>query len=84
MSQRGKDYQSGGFYLVDDSGRQLDMEDYLDIGDMIMFYPTLLHGVRTIDPDLPKDWSSPQGRWLLAFNSPQSNYKIQRETSSAA
>ena len=60
------------------------MEDYLDIGDMVMFYPTLKHGVMTIDPDLSSDWSSPQGRWLLAFNSPQSNYKTQRETSIAA
>jgi len=49
LSKRGVDYSEGGFYLVDEKNGKLDMEQYIDKGDVGFFMASLRHGLATID-----------------------------------
>lgn len=73
MSKRGKDYQAGGVYFIDRQNQKVNCEDYLDIGDMQIYFPTILHGVDTVDEGTPLDWNSPAGRWWFGPFSNSSN-----------
>lgn len=78
MSKRGQDYQAGGVYFIDRQNQKIDCEDQLDIGDMQIYFPTILHGVETIDAGTPLDWSSPAGRWWFGPFSNSSNHVEKR------
>ena len=62
MSRRGKDYQSGGIYLVDENNAHVDLEPELEPGDVYAGYGTLLHGIDVVDKGRAVNWNSPQGR----------------------
>ena len=64
LSKRGKDYLSGGFYCKDKNDKIVDPEPYVNIGDIILFNPTLSHGVATIAKDNRYNWKSSNGRWM--------------------
>jgi len=65
MSKRGEDYQTGGAYVVNQKNEIVDLEPNIDVGDMSFLYPTVAHGVRTVDAGQTPDWSKPFGRWWL-------------------
>ena len=78
MSKRGRDYQTGGVYFMNKEQQKVDCEDRLDIGDMQIYFPTILHGVETIDEGAPLDWNSSQGRWWFGPFSNSSNHVEKR------
>ncbi|MFM2130092.1 MAG: hypothetical protein RL477_1638 [Pseudomonadota bacterium] len=80
MSTRGVDYESGGFYCIDEAGKPIDLEPEIEAGDMFIFYPTLEHGVLPVDLGKPTDWKSPSGRWFLGVSSVDSDHVSQRVT----
>ena len=59
---------------------KVDFEDYLDVGDMVCCYPTVVHGVDAVDPQEPLDWNSSKGRWFLGLYSNDSNHVKKRST----
>lgn len=67
MSKRGEDFFDGGSYALDKNKERVDIEDDLDIGDIYIFYPTVLHGVETIDKENKVDWGSHKGRWFMGL-----------------
>lgn len=67
MSERGIDYKTGGFYFRDLSGEKLEIEDSLKVGDSVMFYGSISHGVNPIDIDQRLDWSFETGRWFIGM-----------------
>ncbi len=67
LSKRGESYHKGGFYLIDDK-RKLDMEDYIDEGDIGFFYASLKHGMETIDPQKEVVKFKKNGRWWFGYN----------------
>ena len=52
----------------------------LDIGDIYLVYPTVLHGVETIDKGSKVDWNSIKGRWFMGFYSNASDENARRHT----
>jgi hypothetical protein len=80
MSKRGLDYLQGGFYCMDQNVEKVDLENYLDVGDMVCAYPTVVHGVDAVDPDKELDWNSIEGRWFLGLYSNDSNHVEKRNT----
>jgi hypothetical protein len=80
MSRRGGDYHEGGFYTIDAVGNKVDFEDHLDVGDMLVGYPTVTHGVVSVDPQLPLEWEKFNGRWFLGLYSNDSNMVKNRST----
>ncbi|MEK8022825.1 MAG: hypothetical protein AAB229_03355 [Candidatus Hydrogenedentota bacterium] len=68
MTQRGEDFQSGGLYFIDREGREITSEGITKIGDAVINYPTVAHGVHRIDENAPRpDWNSINGRWFFGL-----------------
>lgn len=63
MSEKGKDFQTGGAYIVKDNER-LYYEDECRIGDIVMYDGRNQHGVEEIDTLEPLDLNSPEGRYV--------------------
>jgi len=80
MSKKGKDYNTGGAYILNSRKEKVDVEGEMDIGDIYLTYPTVFHGVETIDKGREADWSSPQGRWFLGLYSNVSDENARRHT----
>lgn len=80
MSKRGEDYMTGGAYFIDVNGAEVDVEDRLDPGDWIIYAPTVLHGVKTVDEHIVPDWTASRGRWWFGPFSNASNEVKNRHT----
>lgn len=67
MSELGRDFKEGGIFVRTASGEAVFLEKYTSPGDVVLFSPSLAHGVATIDPDKDADWLSFNGRWMAIF-----------------
>lgn len=73
MSKKGVDFEEGGFYVVNANDEEIDCELQVEIGDLVIGYATVQHGVATVDPHKKCDWTSADGRWWLGLYSISSN-----------
>ena len=64
MSKRGEDFDTGGFYFNRKDESAIDPEPYVEVGDVIIFNPSLNHGVSKIDAKYAYNWNSCKGRWM--------------------
>ena len=80
MSKRGQHFDTGGAYVLNNKNEKIDLEDQFDIGDIYIVYPTVLHGVETIDKDHAVDWNSIRGRWFMGLYSNASDIYKNRHT----
>lgn len=80
LSQRGVDYRAGGIYFLRPDESKEDMEPHVDPGDFMLVFPTVFHGVDTVDPGTPLDWDSSGGRWFIGPASIDSDYVERRQT----
>jgi hypothetical protein len=65
-SEFGKDYSTGGvFGRPIPEGEKSYLDPYMKPGDMLVMSPGIRHGVDPIDPDLPYEWRSNDGRWMM-------------------
>jgi hypothetical protein len=62
LTQRGKDFESGGAFYVDDLGKRHFIEEATISGDIVVYDETIIHGVGDIDSNLPLDLNSCRGR----------------------
>ena len=68
LTERGKHFDSGGFYCLNKKQERVDIEPMVRIGDAICWVPTVFHGVEKPTSSSEIDWSKSEGRWqLLAF-----------------
>ena len=80
MSERGVDYEGGGFYLVGENDKVVDAEAHIKCGDIAVGYATVYHGVAPCNRHLEPDWESDAGRWFLSMYSNASDEKPDRHT----
>ena len=80
MSKRGLDFDSGGVYAVGEGDEYIDLEDKLEIGDIYILYPTVEHGIKTINKGAEIDWESDGGRWFMGLYSNASDEMKNRHT----
>lgn len=80
MSKIGKDFEKGGFYFRDKNNKKLNIEDKLEIGDSVMFYGSIVHGVDTVDEHKKLNWKSYDGRWFVGMFVNDSNHVKNRIT----
>jgi hypothetical protein len=66
LSERGKDFEEGGNYVLQD-GKHRFLEPELQFGDVILLKSDIYHGVHAIDPHLPLVETSEDGRWIMFF-----------------
>jgi hypothetical protein len=86
LSKRDKDsdYQEGGFYSLGNSNDEIDLEPYIDAGDIGFGYATIKHGVKKINGNSTDyDWESKKGRWFIGLYSNDSDEISNRKTSKA-
>lgn len=65
MSKKGKDFKEGGLFIEPQPGEKIIIDDLCDIGDVVYMNVQMPHGVLPIDPNIPCDWMSFKGRWML-------------------
>lgn len=65
LSQRGRDHRTGGAFAIGEDGERVDVEARMRPGDVFLMNGEVMHGVAPIDPDVPLDWLSFQGRWIM-------------------
>ncbi len=83
LSQKGEDFDEGGFYALDKNNEKIDIEGNLEVGDLCFGLGTIKHGVAS-----PKGLGSKKydinnlmsGRWFLGIYSTESDYTIDRHT----
>ena len=65
ISKKGKDFFTGGFFFKKEDGKTIFPEEYVEVGDIIIFRPDLIHGVELIDKDIvSKEKKYLNGRWM--------------------
>ena len=70
LNENGKDFQTGGLYLLDKNENKVNVEKKLELGDCFCWTPTIFHGVYIPKLEGVKNlnWNSNSGRWqALAF-----------------
>ena len=83
MSQKNTDYKDGGTYVINSNNKKINLEDSIAIGDIGIFYATLIHGVDkvTLDQNFHDNSKNISGRWWLGPYCPESDYAKIRTTS---
>lgn len=82
MSKRGVDYQGGGFYLVGEGNKVIDLEGEIEVGDIAIGYASVMHGVAPCRGEC--DWLSDDGRWFLSLYSNATDTVRNRHTAAPA
>ena len=67
MSKIGNDFNNGGFYFKKKNKKKFNIENRLDIGDAVIFYGSIIHGVDKVDPKSKLNWKSDNGRWFIGM-----------------
>jgi hypothetical protein len=61
-----KDYHQGGVYgRPGPHAEATYLDARLSPGDLLVMSPGIRHGVERIDPDVPYEWRSNDGRWMI-------------------
>jgi len=65
LYENGKDFDSGGLYLLDKNENKINVENKLELGDCFCWIPTIFHGVEIprLKGEEKIDWNSNKGRW---------------------
>lgn len=65
-SEFGKDYSKGGIFARSAPGAEKGYIDpYMKPGDLLVMSPGIHHGVEFVDPELPYEWRTNDGRWMI-------------------
>ena len=64
MGKIGEDFKKGGFYFKYSKNKKINIENRLNIGDAVIFYGSLVHGVDAVDPDEKLIWNSNKGEMV--------------------
>ena len=80
MSKKGVDFDSGGFFFRDKKNKKINIEDKLEIGDSVVFYGSIVHGVEAVDKNKKIDWKSYKGRWFIGMFVNDSDHVVNRIT----
>ena len=87
MSKRQKngEFETGGFYSLNENKEVIDIEPFIEEGDMGFGYATIIHGVSKIDGKYFEkgNFLDDKGRWFLGLYSNDSDEQKERKTSIA-
>ena len=84
MSKKGRDFNDGGVYLINQKGLEVDAESLIDIGDVGIGFATVQHGVAPVNLNKEPNFDDiNDGRWFLGLYSNQSDEVKDRHTGKA-
>lgn len=81
LTEKGTDFEDGGFYCVDRDGKEVDLESRVKTGDGIFWSPSVFHGVKTPTGFGDVDWEKSGGRWQMITQAIQSRLVDNRRSS---
>ena len=82
ITEFGKNYDSGGFYVLDRKKRKKNVDKYIKSSDMVLFYSSMPHGVDSISKTKKsKKNEFKDGRWFLNLTLVSSHHVKNRITS---
>ena len=67
MSKIGEDFLKGGFYFKSSKTKKINIEKRLELGDAVIFYGSIAHGVEKVDPQEKLSWKNNKGRWFIGM-----------------
>jgi len=84
-SRKNKDFSNGGLFFIDKNNKKVDVEKFIDVGDLSLFYGTIEHGVNSIVMHEKisfenYDWHSGLGRWWMGLFTADSDMMQKRNT----
>ena len=47
--------------------KKINIEKRLELGDAVIFYGSIAHGVEKVDPQEKLSWKSNKGRWFIGM-----------------
>lgn len=65
LSTKGKDFQNGGLYVIDNKNNKVFIDDNLSIGNVLFFNPEIEHGVDNIEGKSEGGFFDESGRWIM-------------------
>ena len=81
MSKKGKDYEDGGFYVLNAKDEVIDVESSIDVGDLGVGFATIVHGVAPVNRKKQPSWSDQNdGRWFYSLYTNESDEIKNRHT----
>ena len=80
MSKIGEDFLKGGFYFKSSKTKKINIEKRLELGDAVIFYGSIAHGVEKVDPQEKLSWKSNKGRWFIGMFVNDSDHVYKRQT----
>ena len=80
MSKIGEDFLKGGFYFKSTKTKKINIEKRLELGDAVIFYGSIAHGVEKVDPQEKLSWKSNKGRWFIGMFVNDSDHVYKRQT----
>jgi hypothetical protein len=85
MSKKGKDYFDGGFYALGKENKVIDVEKYIDVGDVGIGFATIVHGVAPVNRNKDPKWKDVNdGRWFYSLYTNESDEIKNRHTGHGA
>ena len=81
VTEYGKDYDSGGFYVINKKRKKINIDKKIKSSDMVLFYPSMPHGVDAIQKKILKKPNISDGRWFLNLTLVASHHVRNRITS---
>ena len=82
LTEYKKNYKSGGFYVINSKKKKVNIDKHVNTSDMVLFYPSMPHGVDKITKPLIKLKKKHQeGRWFLNMTLVASHHVKNRITS---
>lgn len=75
------DFETGGLFVRETSDQEpLMIDQYSEMGDLMVLTPYARHGVAPIDPERKLDWTAADGRWMILPVVIRSDYAVDLET----
>lgn len=81
LTEKGTDFDDGGFYCLNQDGEEVDLESKVKTGDGIFWSPSVFHGVKTPTGFGDVDWDKSGGRWQMITQAIQSRLIDNRRSS---
>ncbi len=78
-TEYGVDYSSGGFYVMDNKKKLINLDKFIRKTDIVVFFPGLIHCVKPISKPQNLEKNSYEGRWFFNINLVESHHVKNRQ-----
>ena len=78
-TEYGVDYSSGGFYVMNNKKKLINLDKFVRKTDIVIFFPGLIHSVKPISKPQNLEKNGYDGRWFFNINLVESHHVKNRQ-----